>query len=217
MQARNHLMNQHQTLVPFLLLALLAHVLVISVIKVMKRAPIQTPLTFDVTILTTKHTQAENKAPAPTTPMTEQVTTKTTGKLIKIKRTQANPGLGAGPHVSEASPVTADLSAAKPVEKVTEKPKLDVEELLASARRITIEDAKNLPIDNIDNTPLADRVFSPELAKALAFHKKVAGTTQLAGGMVKVVTTDGNEYCLQPSPMLNKGAFENDPIPMTCP
>ncbi len=90
-------------------------------------------------------------------------------------------------------------------------------ELLESAQKIVKEDVKNMPILKDDGVLLSDRAFSPKLAQALTKKGNVPGVTQYADGMVKVVTSSGTEYCLQPSPQLIKGSFDSDPIPMTCP
>ena len=90
-------------------------------------------------------------------------------------------------------------------------------ELLESAQQIVKEDAKNMPKPKDDGVLLSDRAFLPKLAQALAKKEKVQGITKYADGMVKVVTSSGTEYCLLPSPQLIKGAFDSDPIPMTCP
>ncbi len=90
-------------------------------------------------------------------------------------------------------------------------------ELLESAQQIIKEDIKNMPILKDDDDFLPDRTYLPKLAQALAKKGKVQGVTKYADGMVKVVTSNGTEYCLQSSPLLIKGAFDSDPIPMTCP
>lgn len=90
-------------------------------------------------------------------------------------------------------------------------------ELLESARQIVKEDVKNMPKTKDDGVLLSDRAFLPKLAQALAKKETVSGVTKYADGMVKVITSSGTEYCLQPSPQLIKGSFDSDPIPMTCP
>lgn len=90
-------------------------------------------------------------------------------------------------------------------------------ELLESAHLIVKEDAKNMPKPKDNGVLLTDRAFLPILAQALAKKEKVQGVTKYADGMLKVVTSSGTEYCMLPSQQLIIGAFDSDPIPMTCP
>lgn len=60
MQVSNYLFKPQLSLAPFLLLALLVHLLALSLIKVMKHAPVQAPLTFDVRLMPVKKNQAQD-------------------------------------------------------------------------------------------------------------------------------------------------------------
>ncbi|HNZ55835.1 MAG TPA: hypothetical protein PKL58_00600 [Methylophilaceae bacterium] len=139
-------------------------------------------------------------------------------KRAKVRSTQAKPELTAEQQKAQTPAMTENLPTAPTIEKSTDKPKINTENLFAVARQMAIEDEKNLKRENTKLIALADRAFSPEIAKVFSQRKKTnAGVTLYAGGMVKVVNADGSEYCLQQSSIMNKGAFENEPIPMTCP
>lgn len=230
MLMHNQFANQHQTLVPFLLLALFAHVLAISVIKVMKRPPMQPPAAFDVKLLPNQSIKASDTASLPT-PLAQpqahitstqlnQIASKSVTKQIKIAQTHTLESLTAEPStmlvIENAVPTNSYTAPA--IERKTEKPNINIENLLSTARQIASYDAHNAPKDSTDQIALADRAFSPEVAKVFATSKKRdAGITQYASGMIKVVSANGSEYCLQQSTLPNRGAFESDAIPMTCP
>ena len=111
----------------------------------------------------------------------------------------------------------ANVNTEKPSEISPSNTSISYEDLLESAQHIAKEDAKNMPKLKDDGILLSDRAFSPKLSQQLAKKEKVAGVTSYANGMLKVVTPYGTEYCLQSPPLMAKGVFENDPIPMTCP
>lgn len=111
----------------------------------------------------------------------------------------------------------AMIKTDKTINSQASKQAISYGELLESAQQIVKEDAKNMQKPKDDGVSLSDRAFSPKLAQALAKKEKVPSVTKYADGMVKVVTSSGTEYCLQPSPQLIKGPFDSDPIPMTCP
>lgn len=118
----------------------------------------------------------------------------------------------------ESEPVEdAMIKTDKTINSEASKQAISYGELLESAQQIIKEDAKNMPKTKDDGVLLSDRAFSPKLAQALVKKEKVLGVTKYADGMVKVVTYSGTEYCLSPSPQLIKGSFDSDPIPMTCP
>lgn len=194
----------------------------------------QTPMILEVKLMPTAQTIVQEVTPVLTKPLIEEtnvdqikpepmaVSKQTVSskpiRQAKVSPTQTKPELIAEPPTLETPTVTEHVSMPPSIEKSTDKPKMNTENLFAAARRMAVEDEKNLNQENTKSIALADRAFSPEIAKVFAPHKKAnAGVTQYAGGMVKVVNADGSEYCLQQSPMLNKGAFENEPIPMTCP
>jgi hypothetical protein len=105
----------------------------------------------------------------------------------------------------------------KKIDSDVSKQAISYGELLESAQQIVKEDVKNMPKSKDEGLLLSDRAFSPKLALALAKKGKVSGVTKYADGMVKVITSSGTEYCMLPSPLLIKDAFDSDPIPMTCP
>lgn len=117
----------------------------------------------------------------------------------------------------KTQPVEELIRTDKPINPEAPKQAISYGELLESAQKIVKEDVKNMPRPKEAAVLLSDRAFSPKLAQALVKKEKVPGVTKYADGMVKVVTSSGTEYCLSPSPQLIKGAFEPDPIPMTCP
>lgn len=231
---RASLNHQHSSLTPFLLLALMAHLLAIALIKIVKHTPMQTPITLEVKLMSTaqtmmkastlvqinpllKQTDILQTKPEPIA-MNKQSVTNQPVKRAKVRSTQTKPELMAEPPAAQTPAMTENLPTTPTIEKSTDKPKINTENLFAVARQIAVEDEKNLKRENTKLIALADRAFSPEIAKVFAPRKKAnVGVTQYAGGMVKVVNADGNEYCLQQSPKMNKGAFENEPIPMTCP
>ncbi len=231
------------SLVPFIGLALLLHLIALLLIKVMPNqamqiakspvldvqlsAPMQSPsvnlvapMELNATEIKPSEIKSEVKRFSPESLATnQQKIKKTTKRLEKSTSFNAMPDIEIAAGISAAPTQTPSTQTN---EAAIEKPILTTEALLASARSIAIEAAlaeeKNEHKAKREHIALADRAFSPELANTLTPRKKVnAGATQYANGMVKMVNADGSEYCLQQSPMLNKGAFENDPIPMTCP
>jgi len=231
---RAYLNHQHSSLTPFLLLALMAHLLAIALIKIVKHTPMQTPITLEVKLMSTAQTMMKDVTPVQIKPllkktdiaqtkpkpiaMNKQTVTNQPVVRAKVRSTQTKPELIAEPPAAQTPAMTENLPTPPTIDKSTDKPRIHTENLFAAARQMAIEDEKNLKRENPKTIAFAARAFSPEIAKVFAPHKKAeAGVTQYAGGMVKVVNADGSEYCLQQSPMLNKGAFENEPIPMTCP
>ena len=231
---RASLNHQHSSLTPFLLMALLAHLLAIALIKIVKHTPKQTPIMLEVKLMSTAQTMMKDVTPVQVKPMLGQTDIAQTKpepiamnkqtvinqpvKRAKVRSTQAKPELITEPPAAQTPAMTENLPTPPTIDKSTDKPRIHTENLFAAARQMAIEDEKNLKRENTKLIALADRAFSPEIAKVFSQRKKTnAGVTLYAGGMVKVVNADGSEYCLQQSPMLNKGAFENEPIPMTCP
>lgn len=209
----NSLARKPQSLTPYLILAVIAHSIFLWMVKFPPSAPMKLPITFDVRItslpVAERHIELEpnntnsDEPPSISTTIKKQNPQTTSIRLTTIDA-QATTDLP-----------TATISISP--NAITSKAKVTTENLLESAHRIAMEDAKNMPKSKDDGILLSERAFSPKLAQALAKKEKVAGVTQYTDGMVKVVTSSGAEYCMQLSPLLVKGAFDSDPIPMTCP
>lgn len=227
MQVSNYLFKPQLSLAPFLLLALLVHLLALSLIKVMKHAPVQAPLTFDVRLMPVKKNQAQDVVLImQKIEKVRMIQTKAEVKPeAKPEKTLPKPAIAL--KNSNAPEITADLlnliekTTEKTIEKQVNKSNISTENLLDSARRIAIEEAKNMPKDKSDNIALADREFSPKLAAAMGkLNKLPAGIYNIANGQIKIVNADGSEYCLIPpvGSAMPASAFGTSPsIPMTCP
>lgn len=245
MLARQVLLNQPQSLVPFLLLALLAHALVIWAIKITKPVPTQNPLTFEVQLMPIKQANIEqanieqakvvNKSPATQTiqtvsPQTQRypnaMIPKTHIKPIMPLKESLTPALINAPALPAIktdllTPKVTEQSLTPPTEPNAKRNKLTIDDLLNSARRIAQEDALAMPKEKSDGMTLADREFSPQLAKAMNKMKKLpAGTYPIGNGMMKIIGIDGSAYCLAPPPnsaMPVSALNAQVSMPMTCP
>lgn len=205
-----------------LLLAVIAHAILLVYVKLPPSHKTWSPTVFDVQLSpvheplvktkSTEVTESDNRIHQ------EQSHHSITSKKIDQhqKSTIQNTSVIDGQR--EIKPIEdAMIRTDKTINAKASKQAISYGELLESAQQIAKEEAKNMPKTKDDGVLLSDRAFSPELAQVLARKEKVQGVTKYADGMVKVVTSSGTEYCLQPSPQLIKGPFDSDPIPMTCP
>lgn len=230
MQTRKVLFNPHASLAPFLLLALSAHVVAISFIKIIRSLP--TPrLILNVQLLPVKHEQPKSVITAmQTTPaIIKQTTPKktTTNAHAKMKlQTKVTPDSIATPSSSEIKtdffvPKSDGKKTEQNLETEPDKTKKTTEDLLNSAHRIAKEEALAMPKEKEDGVLLTEREFSPKLANAMnKMQKPRAGTYHLSNGMMKIVSIDGSEYCLAPPPvsaMPVNSLNAQTSMPMTCP
>lgn len=206
-----------------LILAVIAHVILLVYVKLPPSHNTWSPTIFDVQ-LSPAHGQLVKVKPA-------NQYTKSDNSIHKEQSHHAITSKKIDQHQKIAIQNTMFIDEQRKVEPVEEamiktdktinskatKQAISYGELLESAQKIVKEDAENMPKTKDDGVLLSDRAFSPKLAQAFAKKENVPGVTKYADGMVKVVTSSGTEYCLQPSPQLIKGSFDSDPIPMTCP
>jgi hypothetical protein len=218
-----------QSLTPYIIFAIIVHGILLWIIKLLPIAQMKLPITFDVRLMPIQaperrielepnniksnelsaisSSQKAHKLHAPIAKVMEGIQLEDQAPSIAPTKIYAQ---------TSAKPPTATISIAPNVN--TSRYKSSIESLLDSARKIATEDAKNMPKDKGEYIALADRAFSPELAQTLAQKKKTTtGETHYANGMVKVVSPDGSEYCLQPSLNMPVGPFDSVSIPMTCP
>ncbi|MDO9393493.1 MAG: hypothetical protein Q7T42_05910 [Methylotenera sp.] len=206
-----------------LLLAVIAHVILLVYVKLPSNHKAWTPVIFDVQLRpvreqldkvksTDQATESDNRS------QKEQSVLSTTSKKIDQLQKTVIEHTMIFVRQSEPEPVAeVIIKTDKTINPEATKQAISYGELLESAQQIVKEEAKYMPKTKDDGVLLSDRAFSPKLAQALAKKEKVLGVTKYADGMVKVVTSSGTEYCLTPSPQLIKGPFDSDPIPMTCP
>lgn len=235
MSVRQVLLIQQHPLVPFLILALLAHALVILAIKIIKPVPTQTPFSFEVQLMSMKHPEIANASPTIQTMPTiskkiplkaNAMTPKTRIRPIMSLKENTTPASIHVPALPELKTDVLTLKGAEkslehPIETQTQKNNVTTDDLLNTARRIAQEDALTMPKEKSDGITLADREFSPQLAKAMSKMKKLpAGTYQFGNGMMKIIGIDGSVYCLAPPPssaMSVSALNAQISMPMTCP
>lgn len=93
-----------------------------------------------------------------------------------------------------------------------------IQNLLDSAHQIAREAGKRYQESKEPLPALLDRPILPELAKVLEKKSVVAGVTEYADGVIKVVTASGEAYCMQSrSNFPQDGPVEALSIPMSCP
>lgn len=206
-----------------LLLAVIAHVILLVYVKFPPSHKTWSPTIFDVQLSPAHEQLVEVKSADQVTDSgnriyKEQSTHSITSKKIDQQQKIAIQNTTFIERQSEVEPVEeAMIKTDKTINHEASKQAISYGELLESVQQIVKEEAKNMPKTKDDGVLPSDRSFSPKLAQALAKKERVPGVTKYADGMVKVVTSNGTEYCLQPSPQLIKGPFDSDPIPMTCP
>lgn len=206
-----------------LLLAVIAHAILLVYVKLPPSHKTWSPTIFDVQLSPAHEQLVEVKS-------ADQVT-KSDNRIYKEQSTHSITSKKIDQHQKITIQNTTFINGQREIEPVEEamiktdktinskasKQAISYGELLESAQQIVKEDAKNMPKTKDDGVLLSDRAFSPKLAQAFAKKENVPSVTKYADGMVKVVTSSGTEYCLSPSPQLIKGSFDSDPIPMTCP
>lgn len=206
-----------------LLLAVIAHVILLVYVKLPPSHKTWSPTVFDVQLSHVHEQLVEVKSADQVTDSDnriykEQSTHSIISKKIDQQQKIAIQNTTSIERQREIEPVEeAMIKTDKTINSKASKQAISYGELLESAQQIVKEDAKNMPKTKDDGVLLSDRAFSPKLAQAFAKKENVPGVTKYADGMVKVVTSSGTEYCLQSSPQLIKGSFDSDPIPMTCP
>lgn len=93
-----------------------------------------------------------------------------------------------------------------------------IQNLLDSAHQIAKEAGKEYQESKESLPTLSDRPIVPELAKMLEKKSVVAGVTEYADGVIRVVTASGEAYCMQSrSNFPQDGPVEALSIPMFCP
>jgi len=125
-------------------------------------------------------------------------------------------------HVAEVTTTPKDLIPQHAVETKQIAPstsapqKVSIATLLESARKLAREERGAPPPPSKETTTIFERPVLPQLARAL--RREVPGETRLANGMIKVVTTTGAIYCLQPLPKFAQGGpIEPMIVPTNCP
>ena len=206
-----------------LVLAVIAHVILLVFIKLPSNPKNLLQTTFEVE-LRPFHEPILNVEPIEhaefrsNVPKEEQPELAVQSKKLISKKSLIIPNDSANDDSREINTQSnSNVNNEKPTEIIPSNTTISYEDLLESARYIAKEDAKNMPNPKDDGVLLSDQAFSPKLAQTLAKKEKVVGMTSYADGMTKVITSSGTEYCFQPSPLMSKGAFENNPIAMTCP
>lgn len=205
-----------------LLLAIIAHVILLVYVKLPPSHNTWSPTIFDVQ-LSPAHEQLVEVKPADLYTESNSIHKEQSHHAITSKKIDQHQKIAIQnttfiDEQREIEPVEdAMIKTDKTINSEAPKQAFSYGELLESAQKIVKEDVKHMPKLKDDGVLLSDRAFSPKLAQALAKKGDVLGVTKYADGMVKVVTSSGTEYCLTPSPQLIKGSFDSDPIPMTCP
>ncbi len=206
-----------------LLLAVIAHAILLVYVKLPPSHKTWSPTIFDVQ-LSLVHEQPVKVKPADQITESDNrfhkeqpVRSDLPKKIDQYEKTtiQNTPFIDGQREIEPVEDVM--IKTDKTINSKVSKQAISYGELLESAQQIVKEDAKNMPKTKDDGVLLSDRAFSPKLAQAFAKKENVPSVTNYADGVVKVVTSSGTEYCLQPSPQLIKGPFDSDPIPMTCP
>lgn len=206
-----------------LLLAVIAHVILLVYVKLPPNHKTWSPTIFDVQLSHVHEQPVKVKSADQFTESDNRIHQEQSHQPITTKKIDEQKKIAIQnttviERQREIEPLEdAMIKADKTINSQTLKQAISYAELLESAQQIIKEDAKNMPKPKDDGVLLSNREFLPKLAQALAKNEKVPGVTKYADGMVKVVTSSGTEYCLPQSPQLIKGAFDSDPIPMTCP
>lgn len=229
-QAMRTTLKDERALGLALLLAAIAHVILLVYVKLPPSHKTWSPTIFDVQLSPIREPLVKVKSADQYTESDNSIHKKQSHHSITSKKIDQHQKIAIQNTTfidvqREIGPVKeAMVKTDKTINLEAPKQAISYDELLESAQQIVKEDIKNMPKPKDDGVLLSDRAFSPKLAQAFAkkeqaFAKKenVPGVTKYADGMVKVVTSSGTEYCLQPSPQLIKGSFDSDPIPMTCP
>ena len=206
-----------------LLLAVIAHVILLVNVKLPPRQKTWSPIIFDVQISPVHEQPVKVKSTDQVTESNNRIHQEQSNHSITYKKIdpQQKIAIKNAMFIDEQSEIElaeeAIIKTDKTINSEASKQSISYGELLESAQQIVKEDVKNMPKPKNDGVLLSDRAFLPKLAQALAKKEKMQGVTKYADGMVRVVTSSGTEYCLLSSPLLIKGPFDSDPIPMTCP
>lgn len=206
-----------------LLLAVIAHVILLVYVKLPPSHNTRSPTIFDVQLSPAHEQLVEVKPANQYTESDNSFHKEQSHHAITSKKIDQNQRIAIQDTMfmdeqREIEPLEeAMIKTDKTINSEAAKQAISYGELLESAQKIVKEDVKNMPKLNDGGVLLSDRAFSPKLAQAFAKKGNVPGVTKYADGKVKVVTSSGTEYCLSPSPQLIKGSFDSEPIPMTCP
>lgn len=204
--------SRHDKLIPYLLLAMAVHTLVLYCLKIPLPHPLtaQPPLTLEVDLF-------EPPVPVPRKPVLEH-----SPPAMQQTRQPSNTLAGNTPVL--AKPVDTASSPAPATTIMTESPLqtprvIVTQTLLDAARTMGKEDEKSHPSQQSIRTPLADRPILAKLANVLAEQNtSQPGITQYADGTIKVVTAYGTVYCTKTPPDLAKtGPLAQEAMAMTCP
>lgn len=105
----------------------------------------------------------------------------------------------------------------RPESASTSPPRISVESLMNSARRIARDEARHTPPSKKETPGIEDRPLLPALANAL--NRKQASEVMLANGVYRVRTPSGTEYCFLPLPDIAISGTPVKPtiVPSTCP
>ena len=206
-----------------LLLAVLAHVILLVYVKLPPSHKTWSPTIFDVQLSHVHEWSVKVKSPDQVMESGNYIHQEQSHHLITSKKIDQHQKTAIQNTTFVDRQVAIEpvkdvmIKTDKTINPEASKQTISYGELLESARKIIKEDAKDMLTPKDDGVLLSDRALSPKLAQAFSKKEKVQGVTKYADGIVKVVTSSGTEYCLQSPPLLIKGPFDSDPIPMTCP
>ncbi len=188
----------------FFLLSLALHAFFFSLLRPLPKA--QLPMTQVLEV------HLEASAESAIKPQAEKPDARKTPSMSPAKRS----------HVAEVTTTPKDLIPQHAVETEQITPstsaqhKISIAALLESARKLASEDRGAPPPPSKETMTIFERPVLPQLARA--FRREVPGETRLANGMIKVVTTTGAIYCLQPLPKFAQGGpIEPMIVPTNCP
>lgn len=197
------------------------------IVKFTPNAPMNLPIMFNVylkpILAPERPAELEPSKPPTSSPVqkTQKSPTPTTNRIKHNAFTEPTPN-------PEPKPIATQASTEQPVTSINisanidlPNPKISTESLLESARRIAIEEAKNMPKEKGDDIALADRPISPEIAKAIGKKKKrkaEAGTFTVNGVVIQV-NPDGSSNCFLPPPesSMPYGSFSPPTLGTPCP
>lgn len=198
-------------LIPFLLLAGLAHVLAIIILPAPRFDRLAPLPALEVRLAP----QSQLQLPEDT-----RISLPKPGMAPEIAKTRRNQ-YRIPPSVLLASPLEQgkEQAASIPMRPAPSSvpPQISVETLLGSARDIARDEARRTAPANTRRAGDEDSPVLPGLAKAL--KREAAGERKFSDGLFKVVTPSGTVYCMKPLPdtLANSGPVKPTIVPTTCP
>ncbi len=198
--------NDARRFAPFLLMSILLHAVVIGTIRPPRNVAFTSIPTLDVRLAPAQLRQEDIE-----TGSSSENPGKDAGATPRLKTRHGVSIIHPPPRLDDSHKVDLPKNVVNPMPGSLEKPpdsafsppRFSLESLRDSVRRIARDEARHLPPSKGAEGQFVDRPVLPELAHALA--RKEASVTQLADGIVKVVTSSGSVYCLQPPPVFAQG------------